>query len=48
MVSILSEYNVLTTSFPLISKVHGIGSLYVPWKMDRFIRVEDEVLVSHH
>ena len=48
MASILSASNMLTPSFPFFTKVYGIGRVDMPWRMDRFRRVEDEVMVSPH
>ena len=48
MASILSTSNVLTLSFPFMTKLYGIGSLDVLWRIDRFLRLEDEILVSPH
>ena len=48
LASMLSASNVTTPSFPFLTKVYGIGSINMSWRMDMFLRVEDEALVSPH
>ena len=48
MASILCASSVLTLSFVIYTEVWGIEIIDVPLRIDRFLRVEDEVLVSPH
>lgn len=48
MTSILTAFNVLIFYEPFLTKMYGVGRLHIPCKIDRFLREEDDVLVSPH